>query len=391
MAALTAEQVFHPQVLAGMVKRFHAGPNYFQKVLGLSFDSKRLTNPIPGIHGGWDLLEPNRAVGSFNQINAGPRKVTPHKVGHATGTCYVYYEAIDLFDNDMYPQRAIGGQANTIDEGAQSHIAYKVNALIERAVNLREFTVSRTLLGGYDMKFSDEQRQLPVESGDGDVSIDVGLPASHKGQLALGPSGADLIDTTWSSSTSDIAAMCSSVSKYMMFYSGQPLRHVFITTEIFNHMRKNTKLQSEGGSTVRPWESFALSGIRSKDGAANGGSTVEFRAIPNVLFHIVDSWLMLESANQTQDDQRDLSKTIQTIPANRVIMTPEADGSWLGSMAGSQKAKTIFGSVSSQTVSGTGTWAMPLDQPPGRTVHLMDIFLPYLKMRRAIMSPTVVF
>ena len=71
MAALTTEQMFHPQVLAGMVKRFHAGPNYFQKVLGLSFDN----NPekvFPGIHGGWDLLEPNRQVGGINQINAGP-------------------------------------------------------------------------------------------------------------------------------------------------------------------------------------------------------------------------------------------------------------------------------------------------------------------------------
>jgi len=391
MANYSTDQLFAPEVILGVSKTFVDGPNYIQSLLGMGVGGTP-TAIFPGHTGTVDRLDGNRAVGGISVRDGVPRRVQPKVVGTDTLTCYKYYESVVINANKLYPLRAIGGASNVVDPSGQSHYKEQIKYLSSRRSNLREFTVSRTLLGqGFALKAQNdnEQQIIPVEFGAGDQDVATGMPVANTGQLPLGTAGADLISAVWSNANTDIAAQVSNVNEAMLLKTGIPLRHVMISTTIWNYLRKNTLLQNEGGSVVRPWEEFSNNPAPQSTGKQNAGFTVEFRAIPNVMFHVVDAFLMLEDSNQVQSDQRDRSKLTKVIPDDKAIFLPDPNPEWIGWAAGTEMVKKNITSIASDMVNGADAWSLPLNDPPGFEVRMIDIGLPYLRMKDAVMSATV--
>lgn len=391
MADITQNQLFHPEVIIGVAQRFKKTPNLFSKLFGLEVGDAP-TEQFPGKHGQIDLIDPTRIVGGMRGDEAGPRRVQPKVVGTFSLDCYRYYESTLINSNKLYPLRSIGGSSAKVEAGGRSHYRQQVTNLLDRVANLREFCITRTLMGGFDLKIlnNDTENIVPVESGDGDVSVNNNLPASHKDQLALGGAAGstDLISAVWSNPATDIAAQVSLVNEHMQLYSGMPLKHCFISTTIFNYMRDNSELQSQGGSIQRPWESWTPRPDKT-DGEKLSGYTVEFRAMPGILFHVYDAYLQLESDSDLQSAQRTKSNLTKVIADDKCLFLPEIDDQWFGGAAGSEYVKKNIASVEDDLVSGFDTWAVPTTDPPGREVRAMDIFMPYLKVSRAPMFATV--
>jgi hypothetical protein len=392
MANVTYDQLFHPEVIIGVAQRFKKSPSLFQKMFGMEI-TDGAAEQFPGKHGQIDLVDPTRIVGGIRGDEAAPRRVQPKVVGAFSVDCYRFYESILVNSNKLYPLRAIGGPSSQVEAGGKSHFRQQVTHLLDRVANLREFAITRTLMGGFDLKIlnNDPQNMVPVESGAGDVTINTNLPASQTGQLPCGgTTGTDnLITASWDTDA-DIAAQVSLIDEHMQLYSGLPLKHVFITTPTFNAMRTNSELQSQGGSVQRPWDSWSVNPDKT-EGQNLSGYTVEFRAMPNILFHVYDSFLQLEADSDKQSDQRDKSKLTKVIPDNKALFLPEVGTDWFGWAAGSEYVKKNIASVEDSLVQGFSTWSVPSTDPPGREVRVMDIGLPYLKVARAPMFGTVIY
>ena len=391
MADITYDQLFHPEVIIGVAQRYKKTPNLFSKIFGMEITDEP-TQQFPGKHGQIDLIDPTRIVGGVRGDESAPRRVQPKVVGTFGINCMRFYESALINSNKMFPLRSIGGPSNAVEAGGRSHYRQQVVNLMDRLANLREFAITRTLMGGFDLKIlnNDTENIVPVESGDGDVSVNTNLPASHKDQLALGGANGttDLISAVWSNTATDIAAQVSLVNEHMKLYSGMPLKHCFISTTIFNFMRDNSELQSQGGSVQRPWESWTPRPDKT-EGEKLSGYTVEFRAMPGILWHVYDAYLQLESDSDDQQDQRDKSKLTKVIPDDKCLFLPEPSNDWMGWAAGSEYVKKNIASTEDELVMGMDTWSIPTTDPPGREVRLMDIGLPYLSVSRAPMYATV--
>jgi hypothetical protein len=393
MADITTDQLFHPEVIIGVAQRFKKSPSLFQMLFNMEINDPA-TEQFPGKHGQIDLIDPTRIVGGVRGDEAGPRQVQPKVVGAFSIDCYRLYESIRVNSNRLYPMRAIGGSSAVVEAGGRSHFRQQVTHLLGRASNLREFAITRTLMGGFDLKVlnNDTQNVVPVESGAGDYSVNTNMPASQTGDLPCGGAAGvtPLISATWNNVNTDIAAQVSLVNEHMQLYSGYPLRHAFIPTDVYNAMRDNSELQSQGGSVQRPWDSW-IPNPQKTDGQQLSGFTVEFRAMPNVLWHVYDSYLQLESDSDLQADQRTKSKLTKIIPDGKCLFLPSPDQDWFGWAGGAEYVKKNIASVEDSLVQGFDTWAIPCNDPPGRELRVMDIGLPYLKVARAPMFADVIF
>ena len=395
MSAFTLDQMMHPEVITGLIKRYGEPASLFQKLFSMELGDPA-TDSVPGMFGQKDLIDPTRFVGTIRNNSVGPRRVIPKQVGVSNVTCYRYYEAVQLLEQKLYPMRQLGGPVGGAGSGMAPNSSYykeQVKYLGGRVTNLREFAISRTLFGGFALKAQNStngQNIIPVEYGAGDYDIDSGLPASNTGQVALASGGGNIITATWANAATDIAAQVNNINEAMLFVSGMPLKHVIITTQTYNHMQANSVLQATGGSSVSTFLYRNPSQRKGPDGKLIYGETVRFRAIPNVDFHVYDAHLMLEDSNQKQSDQRTRSKTFKVLPENKALFLPEPDSSWMGWQAGSEPIRKTPTSDSEIQV-GYDTWNLPLFEPVGQEIRMMDIGMPYLKVRSAPIYATVIF
>ena len=388
---LTYEQLFHPAFITGLVQRYSSGNNFFQRLFNMR-PGDAPTASVPGKIGQQDLVDPSRIVGGVRNDGVGPHLVTPKSVGSSTVVCYRYYESINVLDEKLFPVRPLGGPLQTVDPQGRTHFAQQIAHLGERMSNLREFAISRMLQGGFDLKRlnSNDQNIVPVESGSGDYSVESGLPAAHKTQLALGTAGANLITADWSTASTEIASHCHSVNEAMLLKSGMPLKHIIVSTATYNSMRQNTKLQNQGGQVERPFENMSDNPLTNKEGDMNGGFTVRFRAMPQYLVHVYDGFLQTQDNSDDNLDGRDRTKLIKVVPDNYAYFLPEISTRWFGWQAGSEPVKKNIASTASEIVSGYDTWDIPVNDPPGRQVRMLDIGMPYLKMRESVMYAEVI-
>ena len=389
---LTYEQLFHPAFITGLVQRYSSGNNFFQRLFNMR-PGDAPTASVPGKIGQQDLVDPSRIVGGIRNDSGGPHLVTPKSVGSSTVVCYRYYEGINVLDEKLYPVRPLGGPLQTVDPEGRSHFAQQIAHLGERMANLREFAISRMLAGGFDLKRlnSNDQNIVPVESGSGDYSINSGLPASHKSKIALGPSSANLISASWDSASTEIATICHDINEAMLLKSGMPLKHIIVNTKAYNNMRQNTKLQNQGGQVQSPMTDLVDNPNRNQEGDANGGFTVRFRAMPQYLVHVYDGFLQTQDNSDDNLDGRDRAKVIKVVPDNYAYFLPEVSTRWFGWQAGSEPVKKNVASSASEIVSGFDTWDIPVNDPPGKQVRMLDIGMPYLKMRESVMYGNIIF
>lgn len=389
---LTYEQLFHPAFITGLVQRYSSGNNFFQRLFNMR-PGDAPTDLVPGKVGQQDLVDPTRIVGGIRNEIGGPHLTSPKPVGTSTVVCYRYYEAINVLDEKMFPVRPLGGPLNTVDPQGRTHYAQQIAHLGERMSNLREFAISRMLQGGFDLKRlnSNDQNIVPVESGSGDISVNSGLPAAHKSKLALKSGGSNILAASWDTSSTEIATHCHEVNEAMMLKSGMPLRHIIVSTPTYNAMRANTKLQNQGGQILPPFEGLSDNSALNKEGDMNGGFTVRFRAMPQYLVHVYDGFLLTQDNSDDNLDGRDRTKVIKVVPDNYAYFLPAISSRWFGWQAGSEPVKKNIASTASEIVSGFDTWDIPINDPPGRQVRMMDIGMPYLKMRESIMYGNVIY
>ena len=367
MADVALHEMLHPHVVIGQFRRYGGVTNLFQRIFRMRVGDPP-TATVLGKVGQAHLTDPVRRIGSIRMNTVGPRRIDEQEVGGSTVTCYRSYESVRLLDERLYPLAALGGPPNVLEEGGVSYVNEQLSKLAQSNSNLREFVISRLLMGGFGLKLAGGNMQniIPVEKGNGTYDFDSGIPAANTGAVPLSPTGSNIIDTGWQNAGASIVQQMNNLNEASLFVSGKPLRHNFITTSTYNLMLGNTELRSVGGDAFTIWRDFTMREVLNDMGDPNAGFTVQFRAMPNFLFHVYDGFLMLDEVSGTATTQRD-QRTWQagTEPIRRNQL------------------------AASEIVRGFQTWSTPMDEPPGEEFKLLDIGIPFLKMQQAVFHPTV--
>lgn len=107
--------------------------------------------------------------------------------------------------------------------------------------NLRVAAVTASL--AYGKLWFDSNGNLQTSSSGADLELDYGVPAANQGQIARGPSGADLITDSWDDPSSDIPTMVNNIKTAARQLNGYELKYAFYTKNVAGYLARNDSFQ----------------------------------------------------------------------------------------------------------------------------------------------------
>ena len=248
-------------------------------------------NPRGGKVFSWDVFDKTRSIAQGRPPGTGPAMIAPQKVGVVNASAYRAHEAIHLQEERIFRMRPLGGQWGLVDSRGQSYVASQAQYQAQRFRNNREFMVSRMMRGGFDIKISGDN-WVPVDSGDGHITVDLQLPAANKGNLG------GIIDAGWNLTTTDILGQILAINAKFEEDHGYPLRHVWVDSGVYNLMLNNDSLKNVAGTANTVFTQFEPTGIRNVEGIEDTGFDVVFRAIPWLQVHVYDARLDVDGTSK---------------------------------------------------------------------------------------------
>lgn len=390
VGAVTIDQLLrNPAFVAGVRSRIGATGMVFTKFYGLGIDGAVGLPPIPpGIDLiAWDYFDNTRTMAESRPALSGPSRIIPKAAGAASGVLLRFYEALLFEDNKIAGFRPMGKPIGTISPRGEDFVARQVKYMLQRQANSQEFAASRLFRGGFDVKNAPGgDRQTLVEKGSGQISVDYKIPATHLTKLALLAGGADIIDASWATASTDVILQYHNLRQAAERESGLPVHHGWISSVPYVHLINNDKLRAAGGSAFRVWEQLQTNRMETMAGFRERGDEVVFRALPQITFHVYDGVL-----NVDQDrDSFDIADNSLFIPNDKCIFTPDP-GDWCGIAVGQEIVTEQYGGRP-QVVEASHNWARRIIEPTsGTDLHNWSKYLPILFIPKATYYATVVF
>src|SRR5205814_8532625 len=108
---------------------------------------------------------------------------------------------IELVDDELLNQRAIGGRDSSLDRGGEVFLTRQEAYLAQRFANLIEFQTAAMLRGSYS--FAADGDLLRHGFSGGETTIDFKVPAGNLSQLNMLGTG-NILDADWATAGTDI-------------------------------------------------------------------------------------------------------------------------------------------------------------------------------------------
>lgn len=340
----------------------------------------------------YDVFDTSRLTSSVRSPGTGPARRQRDPIGKVSTVGLRVFEVMDFLYEDLRNLRPQGGKIGTVDEMGKRYIADQTDNMIRRDFNTREFVFSRMLKGSLDLlKVGDEYR--PVVSG-GDITVDFKIPASHKSQLGLNTGGADIIDASWATSSTDILKHLMNIYSASIRETGMPATEVWMNSNMWVHIMNNDAIQDQGGSSFRTWESQNRNQVESAKAMDPNIPlpyfTYQLRATGMQFnFHVYDGGLNLNAT----ENSTDFDDWTPFIGDNELIITPSPQYTqWFDMWEISEVVKERYDDAP-KNVYGFHAWGMEEfnNGVPKHAFYMLDNFAPALPVPKAVYNPTVVF
>lgn len=364
----------HPYVVKVISRVAPAGTpltNHYR--LGMS-SSGMISVPVGSRGFTYDIFDHTKTMASLRAPEAGPKRIRRQRVGIGSGHLLRAYEALNVTYEQIANLRPLGSPIGTLDKQGQSYVTRQIAYGTERFRNLREWSLSRMFRGGFGITIEGDDHYV-VESGSGQIAVDFQHPAANRSQLAVGDGGADIIDTPWSSSSSDIITQLLNLNKAAERRTGLPIEDIWINSTTLGWLINNTVLQAAGGAAFRVWESVTWKDMSTVDGnSRRRGMDVVFRAIPWITFKVYDG-VLHNGAAQVDVIPAASTDVDLVIPNGVALMTPAPSPEWLSFAEGTEIIHRTIGS-SPEEVKGFTSWSRPTMDPYGKELLMVDNFFP---------------
>ena len=226
-------------------------------------------------------------------------------------------EKIQLLDEELLNRRRIGGPNCGLDQGGEVFLTRQEAYLAQRFANLIEFQTAAMLRGSYS--YDNDGDLLRHGFSGGDTTVDFRIPAGNLTQLNM-LGGGNILDADWATAATDIPAHLHEINAAMIQLTGFGLAHVILTSVGWQTIVNNTKVQAQGGSGERAFESLQR--------VSSGEFTATLRALPWLTFHVIDYGL--EVWNGTTET---FTKLVED---NHAAFLPEPSPRWVQYLEGSE-------------------------------------------------------
>jgi hypothetical protein len=383
---VTFAEMMKSEMITGIVNRINPPLSLFQRFLGRAVNNPATaTQVVPGRQCGWDIYDSTRQIATASSPNTPPKRINRKPIGHQSATLMRTHESIMILDEEVYNVRQLGGQygSQALDMRGQMHVRRQVDFMFNRMANQYEWMTSRMFQGGFNMVPDNAGGYLLKDynsAATDEIVVNYQIPSENLGGLDLG-TGSDIL-SDWSSASADIPGQLLEINKAFTRLHGLPLSHVWLNSTTYNYLLNNTKLSTQGGSSMTIFRSLTQRPMEGEK--PDAGFDVVFRAFPQVTFHVYDGVLSATSADTGgQVDGTTTTATDNLIPDNYAIFLPEPNDQWQGMIQGSEVIRENVVD-NGRVIEGFGTWATPQIDPAGFEMKMVNNYLPVLYVPTAV-------
>lgn len=389
MPGFTYDEITRPTQILGMISEFRGTGSSLQRFYNLGVTSTP-GKSIKGRSGLYDIFNPTRSMPVARAGMTGPARVGRKPIGQKAITLPRFFEAMAIEDEYVFHNRPLGQPMSVIDPQGRTYIARQIAHEMRKFVNLAEFMAASMFRGGWGLKAFGEDL-LPVDRADPDavITFDTLVPAEHKDQIALGASGADIIDVSWDDPDADINAQFLALNKVHAARHGAPLRHVWLNGTTVAPLFNNNVLKAIGGSVYRVFDSMSGRPVNPDEKYPDTGVDIVFRGLPEVTFHVYNQVVQTGLVRQTRAALLDPTLNTLLIPDGEIFITPDP-GSWCELVAGSEPMQHDITQAQKEVIGFEVGRSRAID-PPRYDLRFWSCQAPVLTEEFAVFNPTVIF
>jgi hypothetical protein len=342
--SLSTAQLLAPQTIRKAISQLDLPGTSLQSLMGWGLGGTNFTRQS-GRNFSYDVFDHSRKVASGRVPGQASSRTKAQKVATVSATFPRAAESIELLDEMLLNQRAIGGPDSSLDQGGEAFLTRQEAFLAQRFANLIEFQTAAMLRGSYS--YDDDGDELRHGFSGGDITINFKIPAGNLNQLDMLGAG-NILDADWAAAASDIPRHLHRINAAMVQLTGLGLAHVVLTSVGWQHIVNNTKVKEQGGSEGPAFQSLRRAG--------SGEFTAVLRGLPWITFHVIDYGL--EIWNGTSEVFTKL------IADDHAAFLPEPSPRWVQYLEGSEIVTEGPGGPKHERF-GFFAWSYPVHDPSG--------------------------
>jgi len=359
VASIALPSLLQPAVINERINRLNVINDRFQRIWGMKQGGSNVRQ-YGGRRFSWDVFNSSRVVPDGRAPGAPASTMNANPVGHVAGTFPRMAQKLPLPLEELNNLRPIGGPVADLDLAGQSYISEQELIIKQQVTNLREFQVAAMCRGSYT--YTQTGDALIHAFSGGSITVDFQVPSTNKTNLN------GIIATLWSNNAAKIVDQLLAINAALQSGVGRGLKHCILSSVGWGYVVNNTQVINQAGSAARPWDTFADDG--------DNGFVATIRAMPTVLFHIIDDGINLNVAGT--------STFTKLVPDDHAIFLPETTPDIASFYEGSEPVVEWVGRSPVQRF-GEYYWAKPMDDPAGFELHSIFNGLAALKNPGAIM------
>jgi hypothetical protein len=314
--SLSTAQLLAPKTIRKAISQLELPGTSLQTLFGWGLGGTNVARQV-GRSFSYDIFNITRKVATGRVPAQAMSTTKAQSVKGVQATFPRSAEKIQLLDEELLNRRQIGGPDSALDRGGEVFLTRQEAYLAQRFANLIEFQTAAMFRGSYS--FTSDGDLLRHGFTGGDTTVEFRVPAGNLAQLNM-LGGGNILNADWAIAATDIPAHLHKINAAMIQLSGMGLAHVVLTSVGWQHVVNNTKVQQQGGSGERAFESLRR---------VNGGEfTATLRALPWITFHVVDYGL--EIWNGTTEA---FAKLVED---DHAAFLPEPSPRWVQYLEGSE-------------------------------------------------------
>jgi len=381
MPGVSLEQLSRPIQILKLVRKLHMTGMFFQTLMkmGPGTPPDIVTDNRTF---GYDTYASTRPMAPVTAPMAPPPSMGLKPFGQNSATLVRTHGSISIYDEKVFMTRAPGGRLSEVDSSGQRYVAMQMDHLVTSFRNNREFMISRMLRGGFGLERTGGDQFRLVEKNDtaAQMTVDYQIPAENLADLD-GIIGAG---ESWNLTGAPIPTHLMDLSKRMARTSGYSPRHIIMNSSTFTPLLYNTVLQKAGGDAYRIWDAFTQKELNPQDPRSSVVYTVQFRAKPMFLFHVINEGLILDEVVPNEANQIDADLFKLFVPDGKAIIIPKVDSRWAGYAAGREPVRERTDQMNPSIVTGFGVWRTPEINPSRYDITAVDNGVPLLYIPRVV-------
>lgn len=341
---LSTAQLLAPQTIRKAISQLDLPGTSLQTLFGWGLGGDNVTRQA-GRNFSYDIFNITRQLATGRNPGQAMSTTKAQSVQNVTAVFPRSAEKIQLLDEDLLNRRQIGGPDSNLDRGGEVFLTRQEAHLAQRFANLIEFQTAAMCRGSYS--YLNDGDLLRHGFSGGSTTVDFRVPAGNRNQLDMLGTG-NILDADWATAATDIPAHLHAINAAMIQLTGLGLAHVVLTSVGWQYVVNNTKVQGQGGSGERAFESLRRT--------SSGEFTATLRALPWITFHVIDYGLDIWNGSTET-----FTKLVED---NHAAFLPEPSPRWVQYLEGSEFCTEGPGGTKHERF-GFHAYAFPTHDPSG--------------------------